>query len=67
MLVELRGCVDLCPDLIKCVSADIDNFLSFLLLCRASTLVKVRESGAFRTVIIKCVKNREFSDFTFSF
>jgi len=67
MMVTLRGYADLSPDLIKCVSSDLNNFLWFLLLCRASTLVKVRKSAACRTRIIKCVKNRQVSDFSFSF
>jgi len=41
------------------------EILLFLLLCRASTLVKVRQSAAFRTVLIKCVKDRHFRTFIF--
>jgi hypothetical protein len=65
-LVKLRGCMDLYPDLIKCVSADINNFCWFLLLFRVSTLLMVRQSAPFPTLIIKCVKNRDSSDFAFS-
>lgn len=58
----LRGLVS---GLIVCVSAHFNDFFRFVLLCRASTLVKVRRSEHLYSGDIKCVKNNDLRTLLF--